>query len=112
MPTATPQHYTYNGNGDLTVVQDPLHNLTTMTYTANGRVQTVTDANNHTTTYQYDSQDRLTTVGESPTARPKSLRYNSQGNVIKVTDERNNSHNIHLRRYQPRNRARPMPWAT
>ena len=79
--------FTYDGDGNNTVIEDPLLALSTMTYTANGRPQTSTDANHHTTTYQYDAQDRVTTVIAADGTTEK-LAYNSQGNVIKVTDGR------------------------
>ena len=83
-------YYTYDSHGNLTVVQDPMTNLTTMTYTGNGRVQSVTDANDHTTTYQYDSQDCLTTTinADGTTALHA---YNSQGDVTSSTDPRGNA---------------------
>ncbi len=42
--------YTYSG-GNLTVIKDPMTNLTTMAYTSTGRLRPRPDANNHTTTY-------------------------------------------------------------
>jgi RHS repeat-associated protein len=44
----------------------------------------------YTTTYLYDSRDGLTTT-VNPDGTTEEYAYNCQGNVIQVTDERNNS---------------------
>jgi RHS repeat-associated protein len=80
-------HYTYDGHGNLTVVQDALSNLTTMTYTGNGKLATVQDARSNTTSLQYDSQDRLTTI-TYPDSSTTLLAYDSKGNPATITDER------------------------
>jgi RHS repeat-associated protein len=82
--------YTYSGSGNMTGIEDPLHDHTTLTYTSSGRVQTVTDANSHTTTVLYDSQDRGTTI-QFADSTSNVLTFNSQGNVTKVADGRNNA---------------------
>ena len=73
--------FTYDGNGNNTVIEDPMLHFTTMSYTSNGRVQTVTNANDFTTTLQYDSQDRLTTIPSTPDNTTEKFAYNSPGQV-------------------------------
>ena len=102
--------YTYDGHGNNTVIQDPLNDLTTMTYTTTGQVQTSTDANNHTTTYQYDSQDRLTTVSV-PRRDHGPIRLQQPGRRDQVHRRAGNATTYSLRRPEPRDRHRPMPWA-
>ena len=93
--------YTYDGDGDNTVVRDPLNNLTTMTYTADGMVATVKDADSHTTSYAYDSQDRVTTV-TNPDSTTDLVAYDAKGNPATVTDERGN---VTAYRYDALNRT-------
>jgi len=82
--------YTYDGNGNLTAVQDALNNLTTMTYTPTGKVATVQDARGNTTSYAYDGQDRRTTVTH-PDLSTNVTGYDAAGNPTAVTDERGNT---------------------
>ena len=51
--------FTYDGDGNNTVIEDPVLWLHHDHLHVAGRFQPLTDANNHTTTYLYDNQDRL-----------------------------------------------------
>ena len=82
-----------------------------MTYTANGRVQTVTDANDQrrptSTTARIGSRR-----SSYPDGTTDEFAYNSQGNVIKSTDEREQLTTYSFDALEPRDRDRPTRWAT
>ena len=71
-------HYTYDSDGNLTVIKDPLTNLTTMTYTANGRLQSTTDANNTQRRIHTTARTGSTTV-INPDTRPSSTPTTARG---------------------------------
>ena len=56
--------FTYNANGTLKTIKDPLNNLTTLTYFTTGvntgLINTIKDANNKVTTYAYDGRGNRT----------------------------------------------------
>jgi YD repeat-containing protein len=80
--------FTYNTNGTLATIKDPLNNLTTITYYATGLINTIKDANNKITTYNYDARgsrtsiqdpvngsNKLTTFGYDLMNRMTSMKY-------------------------------------
>jgi len=81
--------YSYDSNGDLTVIHDALGDLTTMTYTTTGQVSTYKDANGNVTSYQYDSDDRRTTITFA-NSTTNTFTYDNQGDVTQSADGRGN----------------------
>lgn len=53
--------YTYDGNGNLTEVQDPANRTTTLTYDGYDRLTTVTDPLGRTMSFTYDQRSRVLT---------------------------------------------------
>ena len=89
--------YTYDGNGNLTVVQDPLNNVTTYTYSSTQKGMLISETapaplgqSSYTLwSYSYDSYDRLTTTVNALGDTTKTS-YNSAGQVTSVTDPNGN----------------------
>ncbi len=84
--TATQTQYTYDANGNLKSVQDPLHYTTVFAYDALNRLTTVTDPINLTspTRYGYDPLDQLKSVTD-PRALITSYSIDALGNANQQT---------------------------
>lgn len=101
---------TYNSQGEITSVTDPMGHTTHLAYTfgdlasvtdplgrtskrfvdAGGRVLSITDPLGNTTTHTYDAMGRLTKVTD-PLGDTTTTAYDADGNRIAVTDPRGNT---------------------
>ena len=84
---------TYDADGEVAQVVDPLGRITTETHCVRGWVPTVTDPLNLTSTYSYSStgQTLSTTLpGSSGGPAPYSYGYNAEDELISVTDPLSN----------------------
>jgi YD repeat-containing protein len=98
-PTAS---YTYDANGNVLTMTDPLGAVTYYSYDANGNLLSVEDPTGHTVSYTYDANDQVTsqtvttvpaqgTVGQSGYVAPSGAQttyyvYDSQGRLSYVID--------------------------
>ncbi|MDQ1247784.1 MAG: hypothetical protein QG597_2155, partial [Actinomycetota bacterium] len=78
-------HFTYDGQGNLTRVVDPLGNTTTMSYNAAGQVTRVTDPLNHSLQLEYNAQGQLVR-GTDPLGHVNTAEYDAAGNPARQTD--------------------------
>jgi YD repeat-containing protein len=98
--------YTYDTNGNLTSVIDPLNRISTNMYDALNRLSQVTNPDNGITRYGYDAQDQLTSVTDprnlitqyqrdglgnlnqtiSPDTGNTNASYDPAGNLASKTD--------------------------
>ncbi len=103
--------FTYNGDGRVATVTDPMARVTTMsydpvtgllaerigpgpqhyreawTYDAEGHVLTSTDRDGKVTTHTYDAAGRMDSVRD-PLGRTATYTYDAQGRVLSITDPR------------------------
>ena len=100
--------YSYDHDGRLLSVTDPLGYITSYTYDGAGNKTSVIDGNGHTTTYAYDANNRLTSVtspdpdGAGPLSAPvTSYTYDTNGNKLSETDPDGNTT---TNAYDPNNR--------
>lgn len=80
--------YTYNANGYLATVTDPVGLVTTATaWNGRGQPTSVTDPNGVVTTYAYDIMGRVTAITRDSAGTPATwtIEYDAVGNVDKLT---------------------------
>ncbi|SEN50187.1 DNRLRE domain-containing protein, partial [Lihuaxuella thermophila] len=77
-------NYTYDANGNLTKVTNPLNETTTTTYDENNNPIKETDANGNTTTNEYDDKTNQTSTTD-PAEKSSATKYDAYGNVIEET---------------------------
>jgi RHS repeat-associated protein len=79
--------FTYNTNGTLKTIKDPLGNTTTLTYYSTGLVNTVKDANSKITTYNYDARGDRTSIIDpvNGSSKPTSFVYDSMSRLTSIT---------------------------
>lgn len=73
--------YTYDADGNVLSVQDPLGHTTTSTFDALNRLVRSVDPLNNTTSYAYDAQDNLTSVTD-PRGLATTYTYDGFGDVL------------------------------
>ncbi len=76
--------YGYDGLGDLTSVEDPLHNTAVMTYDALGEPLTTKDPLGNVTGYAYDATGALTTTTAADSTKT-SQAYDLAGRLTSTT---------------------------
>lgn len=74
---------TYDNNGNLTTVKDPLAHQTANTFDALNRLLQVLDPNGRTTNYAYDSANNLTQVAD-PNGAATNYTYDGLNNLTKI----------------------------
>jgi YD repeat-containing protein len=57
--------FTYNSNGTLATIKDPLNNLTTIAYFSTGLIQYIQDAQGNRTTFAYDARGNRTSATDA-----------------------------------------------
>ena len=79
--------FTYNSNGTLKTIKDPLGHLTTTTYFPSGLINTIKDANNKITTYNYDARGNRTSVIDpvNGSTKPTTFGYDSMNRLTSIT---------------------------
>ena len=77
--------WTYNSEGQVTSVTDPLGNTQSYGYDADGNLISSTDASGRTTQETYDAQGNLTSVIAPDGTVEETLTYDSAGNPLTVT---------------------------
>jgi YD repeat-containing protein len=75
--------YSYDPNGNLTTVTDPLDRATTSAYDALNRLATLTDPLNGLTEYEYDAHDHLLSVTD-PKQLTTAYTYDGLGNRVAI----------------------------
>lgn len=83
---------TYDGNGNMLSLTDPLGYTERYTYTTDGynNIATYTDKNGHQYTFGYDTHGNLTSIN-GPLGSQVLMNYDIYGQPISVTDARGNS---------------------
>jgi YD repeat-containing protein len=103
--TRTPVHYTYDARGRLAQVTQGAR-TTTLTYNPEGLVDTLTDPLGRTTAFEYDAAGRVTRQA-LPDGRKIGVTYDADGNVTGVTPPGQAPHHLtrhlqgDLRAYRP-----------
>ena len=107
-PSTQMTQYSYDNNGNLKTITDPLNHITTNGYDALNRLISVTDPANGVSTTTYDALDQITqvkdprlvttnytvdglgnvTLTQSPDSGNTNTVYDAAGNVIQKTDAR------------------------
>jgi RHS repeat-associated protein len=84
--------FTYNSNGTLATITDPLNHTTTINYCPSGQsncplwmVQSITDANNKTTSYTYDGRGNRLSVQDPVNTNPMTFTYDAMNRVTSIT---------------------------
>ena len=77
-------NFTYNSNGTLKNVQDPLGNTTTITYYSTGLINKITDASGNVSTYAYDNRGNRTSVTDA-VGNQTGFQYDSMNRLTKIT---------------------------
>jgi len=85
--------YTYDANGNIKTVTDPMGNTTQFAYNNQGQVTGVTNALNHTWQYAYTSAGHLKTI-TNPLGDRVSFETDAQGRPIKITDAEGNASTV------------------
>lgn len=86
-------HYAYDSYGNLISTTDALGHTTAMTYTVDGLLQSETKPNMGVKQYVYDRMNRLTQFID-PLNYSISVGYNSNGNMVHLTDALGNTFNM------------------
>ncbi|MFN0052859.1 MAG: hypothetical protein ACKV0T_11760 [Planctomycetales bacterium] len=87
-PEGERYNYTYDANGNLTAVQDPLRKTTTFHYdTTFNRLTGFTDARGNGMDYAYDAKGNLTRITYEDGTH-EDYTYDSKGNVLSSTNRR------------------------
>ena len=81
---ASTTSFTYNPNGTLATIRDPLGNVTTLGYSPNSLIHTITDAQNNVTTYNYDARGNRTTVTDAR-GSVTQFAYDGMNRLTQVT---------------------------
>jgi YD repeat-containing protein len=96
--------YTYDSNGKLKTITDPIGKITTLNYN-NGKLQSITDPIGRTTIFQHDTNGNLTSITDPdnavttyaynssyiltsktvPTGETYSYEYDQYGRIVKTT---------------------------
>jgi RHS repeat-associated protein len=77
-------NYTYDANGNLTSVTNPLSQTTTNTFDANNNLTSTTDPNSNTTKHEYDKHDNKVSTTDAA-QKSSATTYDSYGNVTAET---------------------------
>jgi len=79
--------FTYNTNGTLKTIKDPLNNVTTFTYYPTGLINTIKDAKGNVTTYTYDARGNRLTVQDPLNGATKltTFTYDTMNRVKTIT---------------------------
>ncbi|MFP4029047.1 MAG: hypothetical protein ACLFWL_14750, partial [Candidatus Brocadiia bacterium] len=80
----------YDGNGRVTAVTDPLGNTTTRSYNKNGQLTAATDPLGNTTSRSYDAAGNLTSTTD-PLGNTTTYSYDDAGNMTGTTDPEGNT---------------------
>ncbi len=67
--------FTYNTNGTLKTIKDPLGNTTTLTYYTTGLIDTIKDANSKVTTYVYDARGNRLSIQDPLNGATKLTKF-------------------------------------
>lgn len=89
-PLGNSTSYAYDSYGNLIQVSDALGNTTAFSYDVLGNKLTETDSRGYTTTYTYDTLSRLTSV-KNALGHISTLSYDSAGNLVAATDADGNT---------------------
>ena len=83
---------TYDGNGNMLTLTDPLGYTESYTYTTDGynNIATYTDKLGHQYTFSYDASGNLTTIN-GPLGSTVQYTYNSYGQILSQTDAMNHT---------------------
>jgi RHS repeat-associated protein len=82
--SAATYQYTYDVNGNLKTVTNPLNETTTTRYDEHNNPIQETDANGHTTSHEYDQQNNATSTTDAAT-KSAATKYDTYGNAIAET---------------------------
>jgi YD repeat-containing protein len=82
--SAVTYQYTYDTNGNLKTVTNPLNETTTTRYDEHNNPIQETDANGHTTSHEYDQQNNATSTTDAAT-KSAATKYDAYGNAIAET---------------------------
>ena len=82
LPDGRTISFTYNAQGKLEQIQDPLTRKVQYGYDANGYLSTITDPNGKVTSYTYDANGRMLTVTDANNHTFVNNTYNADGRVI------------------------------
>ncbi|MEI6091911.1 MAG: RHS repeat-associated core domain-containing protein [bacterium] len=103
--------FTYNTNGTVKTIKDPLNRTTTYAYNSYGDVNKITDNLNYSSTFDYDNISRLASSSNpksqktqyeylnndlvskviDPMSNQTKYTYDKNDNLISLTDPKNNS---------------------
>jgi RHS repeat-associated protein len=81
--------YSYDGNGRLASITDPVGLVTALTY-AGAKLQRITDPAGRQTVFQHDSAGNLTQI-TNPDNSFVTYAYDAQGHIVQASDESGNS---------------------
>jgi RHS repeat-associated protein len=81
--------FSYDGNGRLITVTDPIGLVTTLTY-AGAKLEKITDPAGRQTLFQYDTVGNLSRI-TSPDSRFVTYGYDGKNHITQATDERGQS---------------------
>ena len=82
--------YTYDANGNIKTMTDPMGNTTEYTYNNQGQVTSVTNALNHTWHYAYTGQGHLKTI-TNPLGDSVHVEIDNLGRPVKIIDAKGQS---------------------
>jgi RHS repeat-associated protein len=84
-PKGNQTSFSYDSSGNLTHVEDALHNVVALGHDANGLPSTITDPDNKTITLGRDAQGLVTSITD-PLNQTARVAYDAQGRVTNLTD--------------------------
>jgi RHS repeat-associated protein len=91
--SAATYQYTYDANGNLKTVTNPLNETTTTVYDANNNPIRETDANGHTTSHEYDEEDNPTSTTDAA-IKSAAAKYDVYGNTTAETNLMSSGNNL------------------